>query len=149
MKKWKNLFKEGTFKPITHVYLKWKQLKFYLKLYYERIQCWFVAIIMATTTTATANRIKSCVFIQTIFETMGMHSPQANQKISFNKKILMIFLCFALYLIASFAYFLYKTESIGDLAFSYSLSLSIMLCLILMIINTLKIRKYDELIRKS
>lgn len=114
-----------------------------------------IIIIMATTNTH-VTIIKSFHFMRTLFQTTGIYSPQQNKNRSMNKKVLLILLCFVQFLIASCAYFLFKAKSIGDLAYSYLISFTLMVCLVYMIINTLKIPKtlqlidkFDEFIRKS
>lgn len=131
--------------------------------YTMAFQCCFVdsrltiVINMATTTTTVTGQIKSFEFIRTLFQALGMCSAsQPNKNHSINTKALLILLYFVLFLTASIAFFLFKAESIGTLAYSYLISLSILLCVGLIVVNALKIlkslrliEKFDEFIQKS
>lgn len=104
---------------------------------------------------ATRRAIKSFQFIQTIYQTSGIYTPQAKQYYSLNGKVLLILLSSLHFAIASFAYLIFEAESIGDMAYSYCLSLSLLLCFIFVMEYTLKIpnvlmliEKFDEFIRK-
>lgn len=150
-------FKEGNSSARVLVYLK-KRYQIFLE-FGRIIQCWFVAIIviiiiMSTATAATLT--KPFQFIRALFQATGIYSPQLNENRLINTKVLLIFLCSAQFLVASIAYFMFEAESIGDLAYSYLLSLTLSMLLGFMIINTLKIpkilqliEKFDEFIRTS
>lgn len=109
-----------------------------------------------TTTTANATSIKLFQFIRTHYQTNGIYSPQTNPNCSMNTKFLLILLYFILYLMASIAYLLFNAKTFGEFAYSYLLSLTIMLCFGFITVNALKIpktlqlfEKFEEFIQKS
>lgn len=118
----------------------------------------YQVINMVTTSEPAPITIKLFQFIRTHYQTTRMYSSQTNSNclLNINITFVFIFLYFIQILIASIAYLLFKAESIGDLAYSYLVSLSIILTIFFLVIHSLKasnilmlIEKYDEFIRKS
>lgn len=100
--------------------------------------------------------LKLFLFIRTQYRIIAILQSQINPNHFFNKKVLSILFLYTQFLIALVAFMLFKAKSIGDVAFSYCMSISILLCVSFLIIAALKISnifilidEYEELIRKS
>lgn len=111
---------------------------------------------MATTTAKPVITIEFFQFIRTYYQTSAVYSSQANSNSSLNKHVLLILLCLVQLSICSIAFLLFDAKTIGDLAYSYCATLSILLVIIFLLTNAVKtsnilmlIEKYDEFIRKS
>lgn len=90
------------------------------------------------------------------YQIKGIYSPQANQNCLINTKVLLILLLVVLFLIASVAFLLFKANTFGELAYSYLISLTLVLCLGFILIHALNnpknlqlMEKYDQFIHKS
>lgn len=104
---------------------------------------------------ASIAKIKSFQFTRNYYQTSGIYTPQANHSYSLNAKVLLNVFLFAALVTASFAYLLFKANSIGESAYSYCMSITLLWCTLLMTADTLKIpnilqliEKYDEFIHK-
>lgn len=121
------------------------------------LSCYAIDNIMTTTTpTNTAISIKSFRFLRTYYRTTGIYSFRQNQNRAINKKVAFICLYFVQFLMTTIAFLLFKAESIGDLAFAYLMSLTVIFYLVYIIAHTWKIpqilnliEQYDEFIRES
>lgn len=104
----------------------------------------------------TRKKIESFRYIQTLYQTTGFYTPEEKQYCSLNKKVFRISLSFIPLFLLSFAYVLFEAKDIGDMAYSYCLSLCFLWATFLFplysmkIPNTLQlIENIDEFIRKS
>lgn len=120
-----------------------------------------LTIIMATSTTTTANtskpnKIKVFQFIQTLYKRTGIYPSQTDQNCLLNAKALVFILSVVLFSIASIAFLLFKAKCIGDQAYSYCVSLTAIFVYVCIMKNSLKIPKililieeFDKFICKS
>lgn len=111
----------------------------------------FQSTVMAPTA-----KLKSFQFTRNYYQLSGIYTPQANQDYSLNAKVLLNLFLFVAYVAAAFAYLLFEANSIGENAYSYCMSITLLWCTVLLTADTLKIpnilqliEKYDEFIHKS
>lgn len=105
---------------------------------------------------ATNSRIKTFQFLRNIYQTSGFYKPEAKHYWSLNTKVLFILIYYNMFFVASSAYLLFKTKSIGDLIYSYCTTVTIIFGIVNFLVypskipNTLLlIEKFDEIIHKS
>ena len=100
------------------------------------------------TTAAVPITIKLFQFIRYSYQTTNIYLSQTNANYSHNVKPLLILFSFIQLSIASAAFLLFKAKSIGDLAYSYCTTLSLVCCTPFLIINALKKSNILNLIEK-
>lgn len=103
----------------------------------------------------TAKPIKFFRIIREYYQTIGLYSSETNSNQFLNAKVLILTCSYIPFLFGLIG-FLFKAKTIGDLAFSYCGSLTIVLVIFSTMVNALKIPnifilidQYDEFIRKS
>lgn len=104
----------------------------------------------------TRKKIESFLFIRTYYQASGIYSPEEKTYFSLNKKVLLFSLRHTLFFILSLAHCLFEAKSIGDRAYSYGFSITLLWHVILFLVypsqvpNTLKLtEKINEFICKS
>lgn len=118
-----------------------------------------LSIIMATVPTIGNNditTIKYFRFLRTFYQDSDIFSPQIKLYGALSAKVWWILFIFTHFTLASVAFLFFKANTIGERAYSYYTTVTLIFCLSYFICNALKMPKieelienFDEFIRKS
>lgn len=102
------------------------------------------------------NKLKFFQLVQNIYRMVGIYPPKLNQHCLLNSKISFFLLMVVQFYISSFAFLLFEANSIREMADSFYVASSELLCITYMIVSLWKISdildlitKYERFIEKS
>lgn len=111
---------------------------------------------MATVPTNHITTIKYFRFLRTFYQDAAIFSPQIKLHGALSAKVWWILFVFVHFTLASVAFLFFKANTIGERAYSYYTTVTLIFCLSYFLCNALKMPKiveliedFDEFIRKS